>query len=74
MRQFLEDDLRRAERQLREAERHVLRQKALVLRFEAVGEASKAQAARDRLPALEKSLELAKEALLRQRTGRRPTT
>ena len=44
MRQFTEDDLHRAERQVREVERHVVRQKVVVARFEVLGDTADARA------------------------------
>jgi hypothetical protein len=66
MRQFLEDNLRRAERRVREAERHMSRQKAVVARFEALGEEREAQIARERLAVLGTALDAAKDVLKRQ--------
>ena len=70
MRQFLEHDLRRAERRVREAERHVSRQKALVARFEALGQEHEIQIARERLVVLDTALASARDLLNRQRTTR----
>lgn len=66
-----EDDLRRAERHVREAERHVSRQNAVVQRLETLGDPAETQAARERLAALQKDLELARETLRRQQSRRR---
>ncbi len=68
MRQFLENDLAWAERQLQEAERHASRQRAVVDRLAARGARGEAQTAREHLAEMEKRVELAKVALLRLRS------
>jgi hypothetical protein len=70
MRQFDEDDLRRAQRHVREAERQVARQNIVILRFEAVGDAEEVRLAREYLVMCEKRLDRAREALCRQQKRR----
>ncbi len=65
MRQFTENDLRRAERHVRDTDRHISRQKALVLHLEAIDPAA-AQPAKEELARLEKRFAVAKETLRRQ--------
>ena len=72
MRQFTEDDFRRAERRVREAERHVARQHMVIGRFEVLGDAEKARLARENLVMCEKRLQLASEELHRLRVQRGP--
>jgi hypothetical protein len=65
MRQFTEDDLRRAERRVREAERHLARQHVAINRFETLGDTEQANLVREYLVMCEKRVELAREGLRR---------
>jgi len=66
MRQFLENNLQRAERHVREAERHFERQRMVVRRFELIGNADEIRLARQRLLECEKTIQEARESLRRQ--------
>jgi hypothetical protein len=70
MRQFVEDDLRRAERRVREAERHVNRQQMVIGRLDALGDSEQVRLTREYLRMCEKRLVLAREALHRQEARR----
>jgi hypothetical protein len=63
-----ETHLQRAERRVREAENHVRRQKHMIARFDALGDRSRADTARDLLRKFERDLLFARQGLEHERS------